>query len=36
VAFFLGTLRGDSAALGWLDERLAQDEAAGRIRARRK
>jgi len=36
TAFSLGTLRGDCAALGWLDERLAQDEAAGRIRVRRK
>lgn len=36
TALFLGTLKGDVAALVWLDERLAGDEAAGRIRVRRK
>jgi hypothetical protein len=36
TAFFLGHLRGDAAALAWLDARLAADEAEGRITVRRK
>jgi hypothetical protein len=36
TAFFLGMLKEDAAALVWVDERLAGDEAAGRIRVRRK
>jgi pimeloyl-ACP methyl ester carboxylesterase len=36
TAFFLGRLREDTAALAWLDARLAADEAEGRIVVRRK
>jgi hypothetical protein len=36
TAFFLGHLRGDTAALGWLDARLAEDEAQSRVTVRRK
>ncbi len=36
TAFFLGHLAGDGEALAWLDARLTQDEASGRIAVRRK
>ena len=36
TAFFRGTLLGESAALAWLDEYLAQQGAAGQISLRRK
>jgi len=36
TAFFLGTLLDADGALAWLNARLAQDEAAGRITVRRK
>ncbi len=36
TAFFLGHLESDTAALAWLDARLADDEAQGRILVRRK
>ena len=36
TAFFLHTLSDSQAAMKWLDERLEQDEAAGRITVRRK
>jgi len=36
TAFFLGTLLDADGALAWLDARLAQDEADGRITVRRK
>lgn len=36
TAFFLGHLAGSQDALGWLDERLSQDEAESRILVRRK
>jgi dienelactone hydrolase len=36
TAFFLGRLKGDAAALDWLDARLAEDEAQGRIVVRQK
>jgi hypothetical protein len=36
TAFFLWTLMDSEAALAWLDARLAQDEADGRIAVRRK
>ncbi|MCX6100359.1 MAG: hypothetical protein NTV92_02840, partial [Candidatus Bipolaricaulota bacterium] len=35
TAFFLGRLGGDAGALSWLDARLAEDEAQGRILVRR-
>jgi dienelactone hydrolase len=35
TAFFLGRLRGDAAALSWLDGRLAEDEAQRQILVRR-
>jgi dienelactone hydrolase len=36
TAFFLGHLGGNAGALSWLDARLAEDEAQGRILVRRK
>jgi len=36
TAFLLGALRGEGDARSWLDARLAEDEAAGRVRVRRK
>ncbi len=36
TAFFLGHLGGEGTALDWLDARLAQDEAEGRVSVRRK